>query len=66
MQHSWIWRRSEMDFGHWGTWELLQLGIRRLEQGSYPDLPRRFLQLWSNQIRLGELYSHGLNGNFAC
>jgi hypothetical protein len=43
MPHSWISRRSEMDFGHWGTWELLQHGIRRLEQGPYPDFEGRFL-----------------------
>ena len=29
MPHSWIWRRSEMDSGHWGIWELLQHGIDR-------------------------------------
>jgi hypothetical protein len=27
MPHSWIWRRSEMDSGHWGIWELLHHGI---------------------------------------
>ena len=29
MPHSWIRRRSEMDSGHWGIWELLQDGIDR-------------------------------------
>ena len=31
MAHSWIWRRSELDFGHWFIWELLQDGIDRGE-----------------------------------
>jgi hypothetical protein len=31
MAHSWIWRRSELDFGHWRIWEFLQDGIDRGE-----------------------------------
>jgi hypothetical protein len=31
MAHSWIWQRSELDFGHWFIWELLQDGIDRGE-----------------------------------
>jgi hypothetical protein len=53
MPHSWISRRSEMDFGHWATWELLQHGSRRLEQGPYPDLEGRFCNYRGNESIYG-------------